>query len=211
MCLRLTAVVALVAAALLVASSAFAGISYNFESALSRNGESIGSTSGLVFSSVSGSGVRYANIDSGWYSMTSDNGKVSNGGDYFVSGNVGGYLLDLDDQARVDFAYGQASWFTAGYSSEFQFVLEAYDATGELLTSSTGAANTQPQGGNGLAYLTVSHPGISYIVLHDHGGHWMIDNITTDAPVPEPASCATLLTGLIGLAWRFRKRRVRGQ
>jgi hypothetical protein len=207
MCVKVSVAAVLAAAMVLMASAVF-GLSYNFESPLILNGESIGSTSGLVFSSVNGSGMRYANINSGWYSMTSDNGTVKEDGDYFISGNVAGYVLDSSDQGKVSFANGTANWFTVGYSSEFQFVVDAYSSTGSLLTSSTGLANSKASGGTGLAYLTVTHPGISYVVLHDHGGHWMVDNITTDAPVPEPASCMALLTGLMGMGWRIRKRRV---
>ncbi|MDO8588214.1 MAG: PEP-CTERM sorting domain-containing protein [Armatimonadota bacterium] len=189
------------------ASSAFADISYNFESGLGHNAEAIGATSGLIFSVVGGGNVQFADINSGWYSVTSDNGKTYENGEYFLSGDVAGYVSNLSDRAKVSFEFGTASWFTVGYSSEYQFVLEAYDSSDGLLISTTGAANTKSLGGTGLAYLTVSHTDISYVVLHDQGGYWLMDNITTDAPsVPEPGSCAMLLSGLAGLALRRRRR-----
>jgi hypothetical protein len=192
----------------LMASSAYAAISYDFESGLGHNYSPIGSVSGLVFSTTSGGSMRFADINSGWYSATSDNGKTYEDGKFLLSGNVAGCVANTSDQGRIGFAYSSASWLTVGYTSEYEFVMEAYDASGTFLTSATGAANTKAPGVTGLAYLTVSSPGISYVVLHDHGRYWMIDNVTSDASAPEPASCVTLLAGLISMSWRFRRRRV---
>jgi len=44
------------------------------------------------------------------------------------------------------------------------------------------------------------------VLFHDEGGYWMIDNITTDAIVPEPSSILLgLATGLAGLMRLRRK------
>jgi hypothetical protein len=160
---------------------------------------------GLTFTSASGEGVCLADIDSGWYSVTSDNGKVFEDGEYFVSGNVAAFIPSLGDTARITFTCGTASYFTIGYSSQFQFFVEAYDVAGSLLNSASGPANTKSLGGTGLSYLTVTHPDIAYVTLHDQGGYWMVDNITTDAPVPEPSSVVALLMGLGGLAASRRR------
>jgi len=181
--------------------------SCNLESGRGRNFQPIrASIPGLLFSAPAGDDVYFADITSGWYDVTSDNGLVYENGEYFVSGYVGAYVLGLGDQAKISFALGPASRFTIGYSSQFPFVLEAYDGAGSLLTSAGGAANVRSQGGTGLAYLTVNHPGIAYVLLHDEGGYWMVDNITTDAPVPEPASIIALLVALGGLAASRRRR-----
>jgi len=180
--------------------------SWNFESGLGHNAEAIGSASGLVFSTTTpGGNMYYADINSGWYSVTSDNGKVYPDGQYFVSGDVAAYLVNPSDGAKISFAYGKASYFKVGYSSLFNFTLLAYDAAGQLLDQDTGLANTKGQGGTGLRYLEVSCPDIAYVVLHDSGGFWMIDNIETDAPVPEPASLVVLAVGLAALMVRRRR------
>ncbi|MCX6374722.1 MAG: PEP-CTERM sorting domain-containing protein [Armatimonadetes bacterium] len=172
----------------------------NFESGLGHNFEAIGnSLMGLSFSTVSGGEVRYADINSGWYSVKSDNGKVYADREYFVSGDVAAYITDLSDKAKVAFTSGPASYFTVWYSSEFPFIVEAYAASHQLLASVTGPANTKSKGGAGLTYLTVSSPGIAYVLLHDEGGYWLMDNISTDAPVPEPSSLLALASGLAGL------------
>ena len=46
-----------------------------------------------------------------------------------------------------------------------------------------------------VGYLAVNRPGIAYVLLHDQGGYSTIDNLSTDAPVPEPVSIAALGTG----------------
>jgi hypothetical protein len=191
------------AVALLASGPALAA-SCNFESGLGKNGQAIGTSEpGFTFTTSTGGSMRYADINSGWYSVTSDNGKVYEDGEYFLSGDVGAYCNNLADQGKVSFTSGLVDFFSVGYSSQYDFVMEAYDASGGLLTSVTGAANTKSQDGTGLSYLSVNHTGISYVVFHDHGGYWMIDNASTD--VPEPASMSVLCLGLAGLLWRRRK------
>jgi hypothetical protein len=161
---------------------------------------------GLAFSTLLGDDVYFADINSGWYSVTSDNGKTYEDGNYFVSGDVAAYIQDLSDAAKIAFPYGTATYFTVGYSSEFPFNLEAYDGSNNLLASASGSANTKDQGGTSLSYLTVSHPNIAYVVLHDSGGYWMMDNLSTDALVPEPASAMIFAIGVAGLILGRRKR-----
>lgn len=201
----LTAIVAVSLLGLTI-SPAFALISSGFEQGLGHNAHAIGtSIAGLDFTTTSGGDVWFADINSTWYSVTSDNGAVYDDGDYFLSGYVAAYVPNAADVAKVQLSYGPATYFTVGYSSEYWFVMEAYDISNNLLTTATGAANSKAQGGTGLSLLTVSHPDIAYVLLHDHGGFWMIDNIQTDAPVPEPTAVVVLCTGLVGLFVRRRR------
>ena len=190
------------------AASAQASTQCDFENGLGQSGHAVGmSVPGFSFSTTLGHQVLFADANSGYYSVRSDNGEVFGTGEYFISDDVAAYIADPADRAKVSFAWSPASYFTVGYSSQLAFILEAYDSLGTLLDSETGAANTYSKGGTGLAYLTVSHPGIAYVVMHDQGGYWMIDNISTDA-VPEPSSVLMLLGGLSGLAVTLRRRRM---
>jgi len=205
--IRIAAVLAVVIAFVLAASGAQADLSWGFESGLGHNAQAIGTVSGLIFSRTSGGNMYYADINSGWYNVTSDNGKVYDEGEYFVSDDVAAYITTPSDGAKISFAYGTATYFTVGYSSLFEFTLEAYDADDQLLDYVTGAANTKSLGSTGVEYLTVSCPDISYVVMHDQGSFWIIDNIETDAPlIPEPTSVVALGAGLAGLMARRRRR-----
>jgi hypothetical protein len=120
---------------------------------------------------------------------------------------VAAHVTDLGDNARISFTVGHGSLFTVGYSSQFEFYLKAYDSSGVLLDSITGAANTRSLGGTGLSYLTLERPSpdIAYVEAgsENAGGYWMIDDI---AWVPEPGTMVALALGLAGFVILRRKR-----
>ena len=199
----LCAAICLVALAAAPASALF---TCDFETGLGQNGQPIGGPlDGLIFSTSLGGDVYFADINSGWYSVTSDNGKVFEDGEYYVRGNVAAYVMNLEDTARATFAPGLAIYFQLGYSSQFEFFLKAYDSSGGLLASTTGAANSKSNGGTGLSYLSIEQDGMAYVEFGSEGagGYWMVDDI---AWVPEPTAWIALAVGLVGLVgWRKRK------
>jgi len=196
------------AVALLIASvsPSIAGIYCDFESGLGRNGQAIRTDiNGLSFSTTTGGDIYYADINTGNYSVTSDNGKAYEGGDYFMSGDVAAYVANVPDIGRISFQYGSASYLTLGYCAGFPLTLEAYDVQGTLLGSAFGSVNTKTSGGLAMGFLTVTGQSMSYVLLRGTGGYWLIDNISTDAPVPEPSSILAIGCGLAGLlAGRLR-------
>ncbi len=190
----------------LAAPAAMADLFYNFESGRGHNGESIGSQlSGLRFSD----GIGFADITSYWYSFSSDTGSVTMNGEYYMSGNVAAAVLNGAPQARIDFTSGGASYFSVGYSSEFDFSIVGFDQEGNELGSVTGPASVRSNGAWGLKYLTLNCAGMSYVSLCGEPGYWCIDNLSTDAAVPEPSAFVSVAFALsaFGLG-RLRSRRV---
>jgi hypothetical protein len=59
--------------------------------------------------------------------------------------------------------------------------------------------------------LTINTPGISYVTfgsdaLSLNGSSVYADNLTFDAPVPEPATWVMMLIGFVGIGWSLRQR-----
>lgn len=216
------AIVLSILALLGVATTAYATvIQTGFEGFVGHNAEVIGnSIFGLSFSTTAGTDTFFCDINAqipgghAWNSITSDNGKVSGDGEYFISGDVAAYVLD--GAMKIELTGGQrASQFSVGVSSFFDVFLEAYDHTGTIIGGpnaiATGHPNTktQPAGnpGTGLQYLTVTSPAssIAYVLVRSEPGYYVVDNVS--ATVPEPASLVTLAASFIGLVGVVRRRR----
>lgn len=209
MCIRRAQLLVLLFASLVGAYSALparSSIYIDFESGLGQDGQPLGSKfAGVMFATTSGQDVLLADVSTGAYSVTSDNGSCYGLGQYFVAGNVAAYT-EQSDPAVIRFTLGYASFVRFGYSSASAIYMDAFDSTGTLLDSVQGSANTKSLGGIGLAFLEVTHPGIACVQIHDTGSFWMIDNLSSDAPVPEPSSVSILGIGILGLATRRRGR-----
>jgi hypothetical protein len=135
-------------------------------------------------------------------------GTQYNSGYYWVYGDVGvtSALDNSGNDGKISFDNGDATFVEIGYSANSNFHLEAYNSLNLLLDSDTGGANLRYLNGNnsGPGTLRVDAPlgqFIKYVIVHDAGNFWVIDNVNTDATgiqsaVPELGSFLT--TGLVG-------------
>jgi len=142
------------------------------------------------------------------------------GGEYWIFGQVvaATALSSPDgDSGKIAFTNGDATFVELAYSSATQLYFEAYDAANNLMDSDTGAANLRfvNSNPNGPGTLHVDWNGtdhIAYVIVHDNGNQWVIDNLTTDATgittsgvVPAPAAVWLGAAGL-GLVGLIRRR-----
>lgn len=109
---------------------------------------------------------------------------------YETNGNFFAWLGTLGDQGRIDFLGGGASYCSVLVSTGSGLTLDAYDSDDTLIaTSGWAVPNT---GTRTFTRLTVDAPSgetIAYVLVHDTGNFWLIDDLCTDAnkaviPVP---------------------------
>lgn len=123
---------------------------------------------GVTFSTTDRQDWLYADIRTGKYNVY-PYGNAS----YRCNGNFFAWLGPNQGRGRIDFTQGTASSITVKYSSYSTVHLEAYGAGGELIDSDIGGGNLNLPMGN----LSVSAPSIAYVIFHDSGNYWLIDDV----------------------------------
>ncbi|MBU4386822.1 MAG: C39 family peptidase, partial [Actinobacteria bacterium] len=129
---------------------------------------------GMKFTTTGGLDWKYSDIRTGNYSVYpyGHQGYETNGNFFAWLGTTGG-------KGRIDFTEEEATYFSCLVSTASGLVLDAYDSDDTLVATSGWAesnVNTRT-----FTRLTVEAPGgIAYIIVHDTGNYWLIDDICTD-------------------------------
>lgn len=173
-------------------------------------------TSGVQMTTPAGDDLVYASINDEDWPLKSDNGKENTDWEHFISGDVA-VASPYDNVAMVNFTQS-ISHFRIGYSSWYEFVAEAYDAGGNLLSQDSGPANSRHWNGTGISYLDIysASGDISSVKLYaglgdfSEPGWWVVDNLTyesqTNPAVPEWPCAALAPAGLLlGKLRRLRR------
>jgi hypothetical protein len=184
----------------------------NFEEGLGNDGGLITGIPGVTFTTSGGQTWRYGDATTNNYNVFSVNtGNQWLAHNYNMYDYVFAWTGTSGNQGRIDFDDQNGTWFTVGISSYSNFYITAYDAGGNVLdTASTGPC-TRDDGYTDMVFLTVTGTDIAYVILHDSGNYWCLDNMSGDMAggvVPIPGALWLLGSGLLGLGgFRFSRRR----
>jgi len=109
------------------------------------------------------------------------NGKFP-AGDFTSHGTHWAWLGVNQGSGRIDFVFGKASQFSVLVSDLTPVVLEAYNSSDVLLATAGPAADNTGTGHMAELKITRATADIAYVVVHDSGNFFEIDDVCTDAP-----------------------------
>lgn len=169
---------------------------------------------GVTFgSSSTGSPLVTRRASTNNYNISSTNGNTYNSGEYWIHGDVGvtSALDSSGNDGKISFDNADATYVDIQYCCNSNFFLEAYRADGTMIDSAVGGANLRFANGNagGPGLLSVTWNGvdhIAYVIVHDTGNFWVLDNVRTDASDVTPAPGVAAIMGLGALAMGRRRR-----
>ncbi len=169
--------------------------------------------SGITFEAASaGQDWIAADVTTGYNASSWPSGQSWGFGEYWMYDNVCAWTGVFGDNGKISFDNEDATFVEMGYCVGYSTLqLDAYDSSDTLLDSDSGSPNRRyaddnPNGPGTLRVDWNSINPIAYVLIHNSGDFWVVDNISTDASgvIPEPTTI--LLFGLGGLAL-LRKRR----
>ncbi|MCP4117255.1 MAG: PEP-CTERM sorting domain-containing protein [Desulfobacteraceae bacterium] len=173
-------------------------------------GQAVNNIAGVTFEAFNGSDSMYGDSRTNKYSTTSDdlgygNGMFHHNGNMWLWAGTGADARGV----IVDFTNNDGTWFQTGYSSMSSFYVEAHLTDGSTVVV-TGGSNTHGP----MDFLRVDATSgifIDYVVLHDSGNMWLVDDMSGDASavgnaVPEPSPILLVGIGLLGVMGYGRMR-----
>lgn len=216
--LRASKVLLSVLAVLVLAASSHAW-TLDFENGVGHDYETISSgIPGLQFTTTDGYDWIYGDANSNGWNVRNQYGETWNQANYWITDYGFASLGPAQGSGRIDFTNKDGSFFATEYCAFSNFYVEAYDINDNLIDQAVGGANLYYANGNttGPGYLSVSSASnnIAYIMLHDTGNFWLVDNmsgnatgVTPPGSVPEPATMFLMGLGLVGtgIVRRIRK------
>ncbi len=139
----------------------------------------------LQFTTTAGLDWIYGDIRTGEYNVYPYGDQA-----YETNGNFFAWLGTTGDVGRIDFLGGGATYCSALVSTASGLALDAYNSEDTLISTSGWASSNVHT--RTFTRLTVEAPAgetIAYVLIHDTGNYWLIDDLCTDAnkaviPVP---------------------------
>lgn len=148
---------------------------------------------GLQFTTTQGYDWIYGDWRTGNY-----NGPYPSG-PYYSNGNFFAWLGPNQGAGRIDFTSQDATYLQVYVSSNAGLIGEAYNSSDQLIASSSVSANLNT---GQMARLRLDAPpgeNFAYVILHDSGNFWLIDDLSTDASnVPTSRLPVVLIPGVMG-------------
>lgn len=128
-------------------------------------------------------------------------------GKYYSNGNFFAWLGPNQGAGRIDFTQGCATYLQVWVSSAYGLHADAYYSDGGLAATAYVSGNLDT---GRMARLRVDAPPgrcFSYVLLHDTGNFWLIDDLSTDAGgVPATRPSVVVIPGLMGSKLRNNDR-----
>lgn len=153
-----------------------------FEDLADQTNLSSGAIGGVQFTTTAGFSWLVGDFATNLY-----NGKYPNGS-YTSHGTHWAWLGVNQGSGRIDFVNGPATTFSLLASANTPVVLEAYDSAGTLLESTGGSGSNIDTGSMAELKIARANADIAYVVVHDSGNYFEVDDICTDAPGVNPPS-----------------------
>jgi hypothetical protein len=148
----------------------------NFEGFPDGTNLSSGTISGVQFTTTNGYTWFVSDISTNNY-----NGKYPQGS-YMCHGTHNAWLGPSQGSGRIDFPKGPASYFSLLVSNLTPVFLEGYDASDNLLATAGPSSANVDTGHMSELKITRATKDMAYVIVHDEGNFFIIDDVCTNAP-----------------------------